>query len=205
MAMLDKLSPRADETAHETAEASVNAFGLALARIDTRALTDLLVSHGHWRIPFGLSWHFTTFSGNAALARELMQPARDVRARRFCIDAAALAPRKSLVAGRDVIEAIFAFAGPHLQPLHRAADRCNRGASIGQVRRIPLAIVQRRPIRPNLVFAGIPLCSSPITIVMPTRRSLIVRIIPGLTASGSRSISASTSSISRSAPAKVTS
>jgi hypothetical protein len=106
--MLDEVSAWVDEAAQETAAAWVSAFGLALTRSDARALTDLFVSDHHWRNLFGLSWHFATFSGSA-LARELMQPARDACAKRFSIDAAALAPHKSLVTGRDVIEAILAF------------------------------------------------------------------------------------------------
>ncbi len=107
--MLDKLTPPAEETAQETTEAWLSAFGAALARGDERALAELFVPDSHWRNLFGLSWHFATFSGRDALARELARCAREVRADGFRLDAAALAPRNAVIAGREVVEAIFAF------------------------------------------------------------------------------------------------
>jgi putative flavoprotein involved in K+ transport len=106
--MLDKLRPSAEETAREAAEGWMDAFGRALARDDERALADLFTPDGYWRNLFGLSWQFATFPGDT-LAKELLQRAREVRAEGFRIDAATLAPRHSVVAGREVIEAIFAF------------------------------------------------------------------------------------------------
>jgi cation diffusion facilitator CzcD-associated flavoprotein CzcO len=107
--MLDKLTPSAEETAAQTAEQWMRAFSAALSRGDARALSNLFVSDSHWRNLFGISWHFATFSGDVTLAAEMIDRAREVRADGFYIDAKALAPRKSVIAGRDVIEAIFAF------------------------------------------------------------------------------------------------
>ena len=108
--MLDKLAPPAEETARETTEAWIEAFGAALARGDERALSGLFADDAHWRNLFGLSWQFATLSSNDALGRELLRSAREVGAEGFRIDAAPLPPRRSVMAGREVIEAIFSFS-----------------------------------------------------------------------------------------------
>jgi cation diffusion facilitator CzcD-associated flavoprotein CzcO len=107
--MLDKLTPSAKETAAGTAERWMRAFIAALAHGDARALSELFAADSHWRNLFGISWHFATFSGNATLAGEMIRRAREVRADEFRIERAALTPRMSVIAGRDAIEAIFAF------------------------------------------------------------------------------------------------
>jgi hypothetical protein len=107
--MLDKLAPPAEETARETTEAWIKAFGAALSRGDERALSGLLAEDGHWRNLFGLSWQFATFSGNDVLARELLRCACEAGAESFRIDPSPLPPRRSVMAGREVIEAIFSF------------------------------------------------------------------------------------------------
>ncbi len=131
--MLDKLTPSAEETARETAEGWMDAFGAALARGDERALADLFMADAYWRNLFGLSWRFATFPG-VALASELLQRAREVRADGFRLDPTALAPRHSVVAGREVIEAIFAFDtqnGPGQGTL-RLLPAANRLAKVGE-------------------------------------------------------------------------
>jgi putative flavoprotein involved in K+ transport len=107
--MLDKLAPPAEETARETTEAWIEAFGVAVARGDERALSGLFAKDGHWRNLFGISWQFASFSGHDVLGRELLRSAREVGAEGFRIDAAPLPPRRSVMAGREVIEAIFSF------------------------------------------------------------------------------------------------
>src|ERR1017187_7451893 len=107
--MLDKLTPPAEALAGEIAAQWIGAFDAALAGRSESALSDLFVSDSHWRNLFGISWHFATFSGREALCREWLQRARQVGASGFRIDAAALAPRRAVVAGRDIVEAIFAF------------------------------------------------------------------------------------------------
>jgi putative flavoprotein involved in K+ transport len=107
--MLDRPGPSAEETLRETTEAWVTAFGEALQAGSERALAELFAPDSHWRNLFGLSWHFATFSGRASLVGELLQRAADVGATGFCIDAVALAPRRAVVAGREVVEAIFSF------------------------------------------------------------------------------------------------
>ena len=66
--MLDKLAPSAEETARETAEEWLNAFGAALACGEERALAELFVPDSHWRNLFGLPWLLATFSGREARA-----------------------------------------------------------------------------------------------------------------------------------------
>jgi putative flavoprotein involved in K+ transport len=107
--MLDKLAPPAEETAREATDAWIEAFGAALSRGDEQALSGLFAKDSHWRNLFGLSWQFATFSGNDTLGRELLRSAREVHAEGFRIDAAVLAPRRSTMASREVIEAIFSF------------------------------------------------------------------------------------------------
>ena len=62
-------------------------------------LSQLFVSDSHWRNLFGISWHFATFSGNAAVVSELLARSAEVRAGKFRIDTARLAPRRPWSAG----------------------------------------------------------------------------------------------------------
>jgi hypothetical protein len=102
--ILQKLQPLAEETADRW----VRAFDLALASGD-KALAALFLPESHWRNLFGISWQLATFSGNEILCRELSRRAAEVRASEFRLDTAALAPRRAVVAGREVIEAIISF------------------------------------------------------------------------------------------------
>lgn len=103
--MLEKLAPSAEQTATQW----VHAFDLALAAGDDKALAALFLPDGHWRNLFGISWQFATFSGNAILCHELSRRAAEVRAGGFRLDTAALAPRRAMVAGCEVVEAIICF------------------------------------------------------------------------------------------------
>src|ERR1700761_4133755 len=107
--MLDKLTLSAEETARETTESWIAAFDAALARGDRHALADLFAPDCHWRNLYGLSWHFAALSGNERVVGELLARAGEAAARNFRLDPAGLVPRMSLVAGREVVEAIFAF------------------------------------------------------------------------------------------------
>ena len=107
--MLDRPGPSAEQIARETTERWINALDAALAGGSAKALSDLFEADSHWRNLFGISWVFATFSGNATVTAELLARAAEVRATHFRIDQAALAPRHAVVAGRDVIEAVFAF------------------------------------------------------------------------------------------------
>jgi cation diffusion facilitator CzcD-associated flavoprotein CzcO len=115
--MLDRLEAPAEEIAF----AWMDAFGRAMQDGSERALSELFVSDSHWRNLFGLSWHFATVSGIDRLAGELLARASEACAGEFRIDTAALVPRRSLLAGRAVIEAIFCFA-------------TNNGPGIGSLR-----------------------------------------------------------------------
>jgi cation diffusion facilitator CzcD-associated flavoprotein CzcO len=107
--MLDRPGPSAEHTARETTERWAGALNAALAGGQAAALAELFVADSHWRNLFGISWYFATFSGNATVVAELLARAAEVRATGFRIDLAALAPRHAVVAGRDVIEAVFTF------------------------------------------------------------------------------------------------
>ena len=84
-------------------------FGAALAGGSASELAELFAADSHWRNLFGISWRFATFSGKTTVVSELLARAGEVGAGQFRIDSAALAPRSAVVAGREVIEAIFAF------------------------------------------------------------------------------------------------
>ncbi len=107
--MLDRPGRSAEETARETTERWIGTFDAALAGGSPAALSALFVADCHWRNLFGLSWYFATFSGNAKVVAELLARAGQVRAAGFRIDNASLEPRQSVVAGREVIEAVFRF------------------------------------------------------------------------------------------------
>jgi putative flavoprotein involved in K+ transport len=95
--------------AAEQVEAWISAFGRALSANDEASLERLFEPDSHWRNLCGLSWQLATFSGRERLCRELCRSAAEVKASGFRIDPAMLAPRQSVVAGRNVIEAIFRF------------------------------------------------------------------------------------------------
>jgi len=122
--MLDRRGPPAEENLSETTEAWIGAFGAALQAGSDRALSELFVADSHWRNLFGVSWQFATFSGRKALVEALLQRAAEAGASGFRLDTAALTPRRSVVAGREVIEAIFAFD-------------TNNGPGVGAVRLLP--------------------------------------------------------------------
>src|SRR3977135_3870991 len=78
----------------------------------------------HWRKLCGISWQMATVSGSRKLADELCRRAGEVRATRFEVDPELLFPRSAVVAGEEVIEAIFRF------------DTVN-GPGVGVVRLLP--------------------------------------------------------------------
>ena len=96
-------------TAEQTAKAWMAGFAAALDARDAGALANLFVADSHWRNLCGLSWPLATFSGADTLAAELCQRAAEVEARGFAIDTATVAPRPNVVAGQDVVEALFRF------------------------------------------------------------------------------------------------
>jgi cation diffusion facilitator CzcD-associated flavoprotein CzcO len=103
--MLDRLKTDAEEIGLDW----MSAFGRALQDGTERALYALFVRDGHWRNLFGLSWQFETVSGADKLVPRLLQLAGEVRAGEFRIDTAALTPCRSVIAGREIIEAVFSF------------------------------------------------------------------------------------------------
>jgi putative flavoprotein involved in K+ transport len=63
----------------------------------------------HWRNLCGLSWQMATVSGSQQLSEELCRCAREAGATAFEVDPELLSPRTGVVAGREVVEAIFRF------------------------------------------------------------------------------------------------
>jgi cation diffusion facilitator CzcD-associated flavoprotein CzcO len=122
--MLDKPAPAVEETNRDAPERWVQAFDAALRARSEKALAQCFVDDSHWRNLFGISWYFATFSGRETLVRELLTRARDAAAADFRIDTALLVPRRAVVAGREVIEAIIRF------------DTAN-GPGFGAVRLLP--------------------------------------------------------------------
>jgi cation diffusion facilitator CzcD-associated flavoprotein CzcO len=137
---------RPESSAEEIAIAWIGAFGRALHDRSERALNGLFVCDSHWRNLFGLSWRFETISGADRLVRELLARAGEVRAREFRIDTTALAPRRAVFAGCDVVEAVFCFDTIH-------------GGGIGSLRLkgslAPNALAQAWTISTTLDFDGI--------------------------------------------------
>jgi putative flavoprotein involved in K+ transport len=107
--MLDRPSRTGEQDVRETTEGWIAALNAALAGGQAARLSQLFEADSHWRNLFGISWYFATFSGNATVVRELLARVAEARAVGFRIDQTALAPRHAVVAGRDVIEAVFRF------------------------------------------------------------------------------------------------
>ena len=107
--MLDRPGRTSEQDARETTERWIDALNAALAGGQAASLAALFDADSHWRNLFGISWYFATFSGNTIVVDELLARAAEVHATGFRIDHAALAPRSAVVAGRDVIEAVFRF------------------------------------------------------------------------------------------------
>ena len=103
--MLEKMAPSAEAVVQEW----MRAFDLALASRDQTAVAALFCSDSHWRNLFGISWQLATFSGRDILSREFCRRAAECDAKSFRINAALLMPRPAVMAGQEVIEAIFSF------------------------------------------------------------------------------------------------
>ena len=119
--MLDRSTAPSEAIPGETTGNWLAAFNAALSTDTPQALADLFVEDSHWRNLLGISWYFSTFSGGAKLAGELLARAREAGAAGFRVDAAVLPPRRNVVAGREVIEAVIRF-------------ETNNGPGVGAVR-----------------------------------------------------------------------
>ena len=103
--MLERLPPSAEEAVNQW----IGAFNRALAGRDADALGELFLLDSHWRNIFGISWQLATFSGREPLCKALSRRADDVHAVDFRADPSALAPRRAVVAGHEVVEAVISF------------------------------------------------------------------------------------------------
>jgi cation diffusion facilitator CzcD-associated flavoprotein CzcO len=118
--MLEKVRTSADAQARSW----ISAFSHSLAMDDAAAVSRMFGVDSHWRNLCGISWQMATFSGSRKLADELCRRTGEVRATRFEVDPELLFPRSAVVAGEEVIEAIFRF------------DTVN-GPGVGVVRLLP--------------------------------------------------------------------
>ncbi|WP_375777540.1 flavin-containing monooxygenase [Bradyrhizobium sp. ma5] len=107
--MLDKLNPATEDAPELMAERWIAALDAALASRSVDALSALFAPESHWRNIFGISWHFATFSGRQRVVAELLARAAAANAREFRLDDRALIPRRAVMAGCEVIEAVFTF------------------------------------------------------------------------------------------------
>lgn len=107
--MLDKLNPATEDAPELLAERWIGALDAALASRSADALSVLFAPDSHWRNIFGISWHFATFSGRQSVVAELLARAAATDARGFRLDDRALIPRRAVMAGCEVIEAVFTF------------------------------------------------------------------------------------------------
>jgi putative flavoprotein involved in K+ transport len=103
--MLEKIRTSAEAEA----KSWIADFSRSLPSGDAAALGALFVPDSHWRNLCGISWEIVTFSGAGRLAEELCRRAREASASGFEIDTDLLVPRRAVVAGQEVIEAIFRF------------------------------------------------------------------------------------------------
>ncbi|MDP3694432.1 NAD(P)/FAD-dependent oxidoreductase [Bradyrhizobium sp.] len=115
---------RIKTSAEAEARSWIADFGCSLASGDAAAVAALFVPDCHWRNLCGISWEIATFSGAGKLADELCQRARKVGASGLDVDTELLVPRRAVLAGQEVIEAIFRF------------ETAN-GPAIGVVRLLP--------------------------------------------------------------------
>jgi putative flavoprotein involved in K+ transport len=103
--MLEKVRTSADAQARSW----ISAFDHSLRKGDAAAVIEMFRADSHWRDLCGLSWHMATFSGAEKLSDELCRHARKVGAHGFEVDSELMPPREAMVAGVEVIEAIFRF------------------------------------------------------------------------------------------------
>jgi putative flavoprotein involved in K+ transport len=122
--MLERLAPSAEEAADQW----MGAFNLALAGGNADALGELFLPDSHWRNIFGISWQLATFSGRETLCKALSRRAAGGDAAGFEVNTAALMPRRAVMAGREVVEAVISFQtsnGPGIGSLRLV---CSPGA-----------------------------------------------------------------------------
>ncbi|MBV8576840.1 MAG: hypothetical protein JOZ58_17610, partial [Acetobacteraceae bacterium] len=85
------------------------AFGEALERRDGAAAAALFLPDGHWRDLLAFTWSIETRNGAGAIRAALDETLPRTRPAGFHLDADRTPPRQLTRAGREVVEAIFAF------------------------------------------------------------------------------------------------
>ena len=84
-------------------------FDAALTQRNVDAATGLFLKDGHWRDLLAFSWHIETMTGVEAIAGTLRDTIGSIQPANFRIAADRTPPRIVTRAGREVVEAIFAF------------------------------------------------------------------------------------------------
>jgi cation diffusion facilitator CzcD-associated flavoprotein CzcO len=84
-------------------------FDAALTQRNVDAATGIFLKDGHWRDLLAFSWHIETMTGVEAIAGTLRDTIGSIQPANFRIAADRTPPRIVTRAGREVVEAIFAF------------------------------------------------------------------------------------------------
>lgn len=99
-----------DKTLSGSAERWLTDFGAALADGDSGTIQALLHPDSHWRDLLAFTWHISTVSGPADIAKTLTRQAAEQAPQSFRINYEAASPRMVMRGGReDVLEAVFGF------------------------------------------------------------------------------------------------
>jgi len=93
----------------EATEKWLAAFEAAMQSQDAEAAADLFLADSHWRDVLAFSWRIRTVNGAAEIEAELERHLARVRPRRFYLPPNRSRPRVVTRAGRECIEAIYAF------------------------------------------------------------------------------------------------
>src|SRR5436190_4492600 len=87
----------------------LRAFEAALSAVDAATLAALFTADSHWRDVLAFTWRIQTLSGRDAVAAGLRADIERRQPRRFAVDPERTPPRCVMRAGRECLEAIFAF------------------------------------------------------------------------------------------------
>ncbi len=87
----------------------IAAFDQAIANRNRAQLSQLFASDSHWRNICGISWAFATTSGSDAVLDALLARSAEASAHNFKLAVELHPPRNNVVAGEEVVEAVFKF------------------------------------------------------------------------------------------------
>jgi putative flavoprotein involved in K+ transport len=102
-----------EETLAPTLDRWLADFDRALSALDPDALQGLFAEESHWRDLVAFSWHIQTVSGARKIVGALQELGPAAKPGGLRIDPRRTPPRVVTRAGREVVEAIFAFETAH--------------------------------------------------------------------------------------------